>query len=258
MYIRLAVVLVFAACTIKPPDGDGDSGTSSAETGGAEATSAPGTSPTTSAGGEATTAPGTATIPDGPTTESSATESFGSTSGSASQFGSEGGSVSGDPDGGGLPGACADACMHLQTCEPGSVPPFAECVSGCVDGFEDPPECAAATAAQWSCIAALPCEEALKFVDGGEPTMCLAEVAAVEDACLGIECGGEIGGDMVTCELMQECGDGEQNYSCDSETCTCTQDGVEAAQCPSDGFCSLGFDEQRAAITACCGWVWGP
>lgn len=253
MHLRLAIILVFAACTIKPPDGDG--GSTSAETGGAEATSAP--TPTTGASGEATAAEATATGPDGTATDSAAsTGSFGSTSSSASMFGSEDGSVSGDPDGGGLPGACADACMHLQMCEPGSVPPFAECVSSCVDGFEDPPECAAAVADQWSCIAALPCEEALKFVNGDEPTMCLAEVAAVEEVCVGVECGGEIGGDMETCELMQECGEGEQRYVCDSDTCTCLQDGVEEAQCPSEGFCSLGFEEQRAAVTKCCGWVW--
>lgn len=252
MHLRLAIILVFAACTIKPPDGDG--GSTSAETGGAEATSAP--TPTTGASGEATAADATATGPDGTATEAASTGSFGSTSSGASMFGSEDGSVSGDPDGGGLPGACADACMHLQMCEPGSVPPFAECVASCVDGFEDPPDCAAAVAAQWSCIAALPCEEALKFVNGDEPTMCLAEVAAVEEVCVGVECGGEIGGDMETCELMQECGEGEQRYVCDSDTCTCLQDGVEEAQCPSEGFCSLGFEEQRAAVTKCCGWVW--
>jgi len=27
-------------------------------------------------------------------------------------------------------------------------------------------------------------------------------------------------------------------------------------QCPSEGFCALGFLEQREAITACCGWEW--
>ena len=67
---------------------------------------------------------------------------------------------------------------------------------------------------------------------------------------------GEIGGDMQTCMLEQECGNGKQQYDCDVEQCTCIQDDVPGKQCPSNDFCSSSHEEQRAAITACCGWDW--
>ncbi len=225
------ILFLLAACVPKPSTTDSDGGSSSSATDGASVTSdiTPATDTTATAGTIATTS-GSAS---GPTT--TATDTGGPT--------------------GGLPGACGAVCAHWDMCSPGSVGSLADCKAGCIDGFEDPPECTAAMTAQWECVAGLSCEEALKFLDG-DPTSCLAEVGATDEACFAEGCGGEVGGDMETCTLIQQCGDGEQEYDCGVDLCTCKQDGVPGKQCPSNGFCAASFEEQRAAITACCGWVW--
>lgn len=244
----LALILVLASCFPKPPSGDSDGSSSSATDG------ASGSSDTTP-GVTSDTAPTTAPTTGVPMTSgSSATTSASATSSSS-------GGATGDVDTtggpiGGLPGACGAVCAHWDMCSPGSVGSLADCKAGCIDGFEDPPECAAAIAAQWECVAGLSCAEALKFIDG-EPTSCLAELAAADQACdFGEPCGGEIGGDMETCTLEQQCGDGTQQYDCGPDVCTCIQDDVPGKQCPSNNFCSTSHEEQRAAITACCGWEW--
>ena len=157
----------------------------------------------------------------------------------------------------GLPGACADVCMHWEMCSPGSAGTPEQCRADCLAGVEVPSECAMVAAEQWSCVAALSCEEAQKFINGS-PTSCLEEIVATEEACFGSGCGGEIGGGGETCELEQQCNDVTQNYSCDTESnlCTCTENGMPGKQCAADGFCDLDHGEQRAAITACCGWEW--
>lgn len=264
--MRTRRVLVSAAlllaCAPKPADTGDDGGSSASGTGG-ELTSASETTPTTgggtvsagptstpqtasgSADGTATaTATATATDPGTSTSTSTSTDTGDDTSG-----------------GGGLPGACAAVCMHFEMCAPGSAGPPAECAANCVDGFEVPSECAMATAAQWSCVAGLSCEEALKFLGGPDdppPTSCLAELGAADSVCSDIGCGGEISGGDDFCELEQDCGDKVQNFACDlqSNLCTCTENDVPGMQCPEDGFCAKGPDEQRAAITACCSWVW--
>lgn len=235
------------ACAPKSADTE-DTGSSAGATEGTEATD---TTPTTSA--TPTSADPTAPPPTSNSASASATGTSTSTSTSTD--------TGDDTSSGGLPGACAAVCMHWEMCSPGSAGPVDVCTANCIEGFEIPSECAMATATQWDCVAGLACEEALKFIAGPDvtPTSCLAELGAADAACDDIGCGGEISGGDEFCEFEQQCGNGTtQNYRCDTadNLCTCTEDDVAGMQCPADGFCSLGPAEQRAAITACCGWVW--
>lgn len=242
----LSIIVLLAACAPKSSTTDSDGGSSSSATEGASVTSD--TAPATSTGGSLSdTAP---TSDPGPTTvPATASSTPTDTDVSASD------STTGGPPGG-LPGACSAVCAHWDTCSPGSVGSLADCKAGCIDGFEDPPECTTAMTVQWECVAGLSCEEALKFLDG-DPTSCIEELINTDDACTSDECGGEIGGDMETCTLEQDCGTGKQQYDCEADVCTCIQDGEPGKQCPSNDFCSTSHEEQHAAITACCGWDWG-
>lgn len=257
MHFRRALLLIalLLACTPKSADTNGDAGSSSAATEGAGTTSATGSTPTTSAtttGDDPTTAGPTspATIP------TSADDTAGSSSASAST--DTGDETGGHP--GGLPGACMAVCMHWDTCKPGSAGPVDECVKNCTAGVEIPSPCAMASADLANCVAALPCEEALKYVEDGEPpTSCPEEQQAADMICEGPpECGGEITGGGDFCEFEQECDGLKQNIRCelDSGLCTCTENDVVVKDCPEAGFCALDHDAQFAAVEACCGWTW--
>jgi hypothetical protein len=252
------IILLLAACAPKPSTTDSDAGSSSSATDGASVTSDTSSSSATSS--VTSTVTDTAPTSDpGPTTSGASATTVPATASSSptdTDVGSASATETGGPSGG-LPGACSAVCAHWDMCSPGSVGSLADCKAGCIDGFEDPPECTAAITVQWECVADLPCDEALKFLDG-DPTSCLSELAVTDEACGFDEpCGGEIGGDMQTCMLEQECGNGKQQYDCDVEQCTCIQDDVPGKQCPSNDFCSSSHEEQIAALTACCGWDWG-
>jgi hypothetical protein len=262
MHLRVAVVpaLLLLACNPKPADTDADAsttaGTTAGVTEGAEATSATNTAPTSGAdttSGPGTTTTGFTTLPSTVPTNPEDTASGSATSG---------GPDTGDETGGnpGLPGACAAVCMHWDMCEPGSAGPVDECTANCSAGVEIPSPCAMASAALANCVAALPCEEALKFLEGpnDRPTSCLEELKNVDAICGGPDCGGEITGGGGFCEFEQECDGLKQNYACDleSNTCTCTENDVPGKQCPEDGLCAKDRDEQLVAVEACCGWQW--
>ena len=260
MHFRRALVTaaLLLACSPKPADTDGDAGSSTAVTEGAEATSATNTAPTTSAGttsDEATTT-GPSTPPASVPTSAEDTASI--TSSSASGEAGTGDETGGPT--GGLPTACMTVCMHWDTCEPGSAGPVDECTANCLAGVEVPSPCAMASAALADCIAELPCAEALKFIKDGEPpTACGEEQKTAEAICEGPPgCGGEITGGGDFCELEQDCDGLKQNIACDLDSglCTCTENDVPIADCPEAGFCALDREAQTAVIASCCGWKW--
>lgn len=240
---RILVAALFLACAPKSADTGGESGSSTAHTDGADASSA----------GAPTTSGATTNVdPTVPPTATSADGSASATSNSTTT-----GTDTGGPPSDGLPGACASVCMFWQTCAPDQFDTLEQCEMDCLAGVEVPSECAMTLAQQWNCVAALPCDEALKFLDGA-PTSCQDEQQLAAKVCDDPGCGGEISGGDDFCELEQDCGGKVQNYHCDTvaNLCTCTENDVAGAECPADGFCAQGPDEQRAAITACCGWVW--
>ena len=254
----VAPALILLACTPKPADTIGDTGTSSGMTDGAEATSA--TAPTSSAG---STSVGMTS--DGPTTVPGTTPTSAEDSGTVPGTSSDSGTDTGTDTGGnpGLPGACSRVCMRWDMCEPGSAGPVDACTKNCFAGIEVPSPCAMAQAALVNCVADLPCEEALKFLGGPDdppPTSCLDELQFADEVCAEGPpgCGSEVSGGDDFCEFEQDCDGMVQNFHCDTEAnlCTCTEDGVLGKQCPNDGFCALDHAEQSAKINACCGWQW--
>lgn len=251
---HLACVLLMFACTPKPADTDGGSSSSGPATDGAEASSV------------TQTDPANPTAETTPTSSSATSEGMdsGSVPGSAAASSMPGETDSGAETGvateadteGGLLGACLDVCMLWEMCEPGSAGPLDKCVAQCTGEVEGTdPACVSATNDLWLCVAGLPCEEALKFLEG-PPTSCLAEVDKVDATCVGVACDGEIGGDPTMCEHEQNCGNGKQNIECTGSMCLCFQDDVQIKECVSEGLCELDAKEQAAAIFACCGFDW--
>lgn len=248
----LVIVALFLACAPKSADTNGESGAASTGSDGTDATDVTAASATvTPTSGSGPTDPNPTTLP--PDTASSAEGS--ATIATMGPTTTDTSTDSGEQSGG-LPGACMAVCQHFDMCEPGSTP-VDTCTQSCIAAAEVPSECAMALAAQWNCVTALPCEEALKFLNG-EPSSCLGELENADEVCNDVGCGGEISGGDDFCELEQDCGGVKQNYHCDTvaNLCTCTENDVAGAECPADGFCGMGPDEQRAAVTACCGWVW--
>ncbi len=238
----LASVSLLFACTPKEADTDGDS-SSGVQTDGASVTSATGGNPTT---GATTT---TGADPTTAQTASSATDDTSTTSTTAMT------TTSSDTTGGNLPETCAAVCAHWDACSPGVVGPVGECTASCVDDFGELGECATAIGAQWSCVAGLSCEEALKFIEG-TPTSCLQEVQATDEACMAQGCNGEVGGGDDSCEFQQQCNGNNQAIVCDADVCTCSADGVPGMQCPMDGLCTLEGKGLYEAVNACCGFMW--
>jgi len=247
----LATAALLAACTPKPADtaddtgSPGTTGTTGPATDGAEVTSATQTVPTTevdpsTSSAEPTSAP--------PPTSSDDSETVGPVGGTSTT------DTGDDTDGPALPDVCADVCTLWDTCEPGSVGPLQDCIKACLEQGVGTRECPAATAAKWSCVAGLSCEEALKFLSG-DPTSCLDQLEAAEIACEGVDCGGEIGGDGTVCELELDCNGLTQRIVCDLDVCTCTENGVPGKECPADGLCAES-EQQHAAVNACCGFNW--
>lgn len=238
----LASVSLLFACTPKEADTDGGS-SSGAQTDGASATSATGGNPTTGAttttGADPTTAQTASSAPD-PTTTTTTTPST---------------TTANDTDGVSPPGACAAVCAHWDACSPGIVGPVGECTASCVDDFGEIGECTAAIGAQWSCVAGLSCEEALKFIQS-TPTSCLPEIQAADEACMDQGCAGEVGGGEDSCEFQQQCDGNEQAIVCDAGVCTCSDNGVPGKECPMDGLCQLDGKGLYEAVDACCGFMW--
>lgn len=245
----LASVSLLFACTPKEADTDGGS-SSDVQTDGASVTSATGGNPTTGAstttGADPTTAQTASSAPDNTSTTSTTITT--TTSSDTTTTGS-------DTDGVNLPEACAAVCAHWDECSPGIVGPVDECTASCVDDVGVPGECAMAIAAQWSCVAGLSCEEALKFIDGN-PTSCLQEVQAADEVCRGQACSGEVGGGEDSCEFQQECDGSKQAIVCDADVCTCSDNGVPGMECPMNGLCLLDGKGLHEAVNACCGFMW--
>jgi hypothetical protein len=256
LHLAFSSVLLLAACAPKSADSDDGTGSSAADTEGAEATSATGT-PTT--GDDPTVPPqmsaGTAPDPSTSTSTSTSTSATSADTSATNTVTTEVPDTGDDTGGGSLPDACEAVCTHWDMCKPGVVGPVPECIASCVEDFGEEPGCALAITNQWDCVAGLSCEEALKFIESS-PTSCLNEVQATDEACSVLDCGGEVGGDDMTCEFQQQCGDVTQAFVCDLEVCTCEETGLPDKECASDGFCMLNPPEQRAKVKECCGWDW--
>ncbi|MCY0989264.1 hypothetical protein OV203_19150 [Nannocystis sp. ILAH1] len=234
-FLTLTFLFLTGACDPKP--GDTDSGTASASTTDASTTDAATTdasttdeSPTSSA-----TEDGATTDSDEPTVATTSDDTGSETTGPV------------DPE---HQSACEAACQLIFECEGGGDVPLAECAQDCASEFQGlEPECVPLNLTFVQCIAQLTCAEL-----DGEEEPCAAELEAVEvcagvgDPCtVGVSDEGDEG-----CGVSTFCPDmPTQEIFCDAETCVCSVDGVETAQCPADNVCAEGdaiFDK----MATCC------
>lgn len=238
MQIRIlgaAWVVAVVACSPKPADTQGAD-----ESSGAGETAGSMSAPTSTDGG---------TLGMG---ESSATEV--STSESPGDPTVMTNAESAEPPPDSLDEACAAICDRLVDCE--ITEESEACVPGCVGEADEDPVCGEAMAAQWSCVAALECEQIGQFMEDATQA-CAEEAAGVDQACSGIECAMISGeGDAEFCTIGQVCGDLTETFECESDTCTCVVNDVPGATCPGPGHCSMDQDARIDAAEMCCGFDW--
>ncbi|WP_434425138.1 hypothetical protein [Nannocystis pusilla] len=233
-FLTLTFLFLTGACDPKP--GDTDSGTASASTTDAATTDAA----TTDA----------ATTDESPT--SSATDDGATTDSDEPTVGTTGDDTGSDTTGPVDPehqSACEAACKLIFECEGGGDGSLAECAQDCASEFAWlEPECVPLNLTFVQCIGQLTCAEL-----DGEEEPCAAELAAVEEcANVGQECTQAVSEEGDGCGVSTICPDAPtQEIFCGAETCVCSVDGVEVAQCPADNVCAEGdaiFDK----MNSCC------
>jgi hypothetical protein len=163
--------------------------------------------------------------------------------------GSEGGST-GSP-----PHPCEAMCEQAGLCELHSDVPG--CVAICLDTIDElGGACRAAVWEKTACFAELGCEALAKALAGEEGHPCLGAVLDQEAACGEPECDWGAGGDLrgSACSLFVQCpGDPEREMQCDTQTCTCLEDGVMTGSCAAEGVCE-DLDAIQERGPECCGF----
>ncbi|MCY1070522.1 hypothetical protein OV090_37620 [Nannocystis sp. RBIL2] len=228
--LAVAFLLLQNACD--PKTGESDSATGSTSTSGESTTDASTTddAPTSSA----TTGDSTSTDEE-PTVATTGEDTESGTSGPV------------DPE---HQSACESSCQQTAACEGAGEDEVAECVLNCTSEFQEiDAECVANHLAFLQCLPKLFCAPN-EPVD--ESCMEAFEAHAIcgngaEECIHSMDEGGE-----GVCGLGLICPDlPTYEISCEGDTCVCLQDGVEVAQCPSDGVCAQGdaiFDK----LDECC------
>lgn len=143
---------------------------------------------------------------------------------------------------------CQSYCAAVVTCglDDGS---YEDCVTGCIGGLaEESAECQQVMCEGLTCYGLLDCAS----IENGSPE-CEAAIEKADEVCEG---GGSkclIGaGSDGSCEYV--CGgEIEQRLSCELGTCTCYENDVPYASCPTDGLCEM-LDAVEDYAAACCGW----
>ena len=228
-FLTLTFLFLTGACDPKP--GDTDSGAASASTTDASTTDE---SPTSGA-----TDDGATTGNDEPTVATTADDTGSDDTGSDTT-----GPV--DPE---HQSACEAACKLMLECEGEDEAGVDACATECAGEFQElEAECVPLNLAVAQCIAQLTCAEL-----DGEEEPCDAEFLALE-ACAGSgqECTQSVGQEADGCGVSTFCPEQPtREIFCDAETCVCSLDGVEVAQCPADDVCAEGdaiFDK----MASCC------
>ncbi len=230
----LILPALLIACGVKLPD-DQDPGDTSGEAASSSGGVSVSSTPTSGDESDATGPSPPVTMPTG------ASE--------AGTGGSEGGST-GSP-----PHPCEAMCEQAGLCELHSDVPG--CVTICLDTIDElGGECRAAVWEKTACFAELGCEALAKALAGEGPHACLGAVQDQEAACGEPECDWGAGGDLrgSACSLFVQCpGDPEREMQCDTQTCTCLEDGVMTGSCAAEGACE-DLDTVQERGPACCGF----
>lgn len=235
------------ACGVKVDGQDGSTG--DATTGGG--TDGVSSTPTTGSMPEPTGDPSQVTMATAsadPPDESGSTQvDTGDTQGSGPT--EEGGST-------GVPsGPCEAVCEAQVACgievNPG------ECFAACESELDElRGECLAVTEVAIECLAGLACDVLAEALMGKGPHPCVGAQHDVEVACGSESCNLGGGGDMMGtfCQLSIDCPNQPLlEMQCDTQTCTCTEDGVETGTCEADGVCQ-DLNSLGEFAPGCCGF----
>ena len=203
---------------------------------------------------DATSTGSTSTTTESPTTTAPVEATMISTDTGASSHEEESSGSSGDATGGYM-SACEAECDREVEC---MLLTTEDCLDACNEGSGLGPECDAAATEFLTCEAMMTCEELISFVDDGDPGPCADQFAAVARACP--ECGGSSGGNATECQADRSCaGEPVVAVECDTQTCTCFEDGAPVGTCPAMGVC-MAMDEVQPDtnwpefMAQCCGF----
>ncbi|WAS89754.1 hypothetical protein [Nannocystis punicea] len=136
--------------------------------------------------------------------------------------------------------ACAAFCAAVVACAPTVI--VEECIAEFCGDEGATPACVAATDARHMCFASMSCDDILVFLNEDDPGPCSEAVAQEVESCTGQKaCEYEANGtvDGSACSIDFECiGEPPQAMQCDTETCTCIEDGSTTGTCASEGICA--------------------
>lgn len=136
--------------------------------------------------------------------------------------------------------ACASFCAAATACFPTVI--VTECIAEFCGDEDETPACVAATDARHMCFASMSCDDISVFFNEDDPGPCSEAVAQEVKICTGENaCDHEASGnvDGSACSIDFECiGEPPQAMQCDTETCTCIEDGSTTGTCASDAICA--------------------
>lgn len=139
---------------------------------------------------------------------------------------------------------CAAFCAAVVACFP--MVDVTECIAEFCGDEGETPECVAATDARYLCFASMSCDDILVFYNEDDPGPCSEAVAEEVKICTGqnacdYEANGQVDGSA--CSIDFECiGEPPQAMQCDTETCTCIEDGSTTGTCASEAICAQWTD----------------
>ncbi|MDC0674551.1 hypothetical protein [Nannocystis radixulma] len=140
--------------------------------------------------------------------------------------------------------ACAAFCAAVVACDPTVM--VAECIAAFCGNEGETPACVAATDASYMCFASMNCDDILAVLNEEDPGPCSEALAQEVEICTGQNaCDYEGNGavDGSACRVDFECiGEPPQAIVCDTETCTCIEDGSTTGACASEGICAKWTD----------------
>ncbi|MCH9688138.1 MAG: hypothetical protein K0V04_42295 [Deltaproteobacteria bacterium] len=197
---------------------------------------------------------------------SSTTESLGSSGGSTTATLDDTGSTGADSSSGtsGEPLSdeelCELGCAWEVECFPGY--PLRVCIEDCLFNlgvFDAVPRCDAAMEDTTLCLSEFESCRPERFSRECEQAFDALDACDEQFSC-DIFGGGPI--DQSSCDVTADCNGQVRTLECDTEVCTCTENGVQTGQCAAMGLCMdfdpfdpLAIDNVIAPfVEGCCGW----
>lgn len=247
--IIVFVPALLLACGVKIDGQDESSAATTADLTSGGGTDGVSSTPTTGSVPGPTSIPATATDPGDPPDDSGAGSTQVDTGDTEGEVGDPSASTGVEE------GPCEVLCATELAC--GIEVNVGECVAACESELDElRGECLAVTEVELECFAGLACEVLAEALTGGGPHPCVGAQHDAELACGSESCNLGGGGDMMGtfCQLSIDCPNQPLlEMQCDTQTCTCTEDGVETGTCAADGVCQ-DLNSLGEFAPGCCGF----